>query len=393
MKRIIWGAVLLGLSCIGASAQSLDDLNIQIHGYATQGFLYTTRNNIFTTSSSEGSPAWTEGAVNLNAQPDPKLRIGAQARYFLLGNYGNSITLDWAVGDYKVNEKFGLRVGKVKTPSGLFNETQDVDTVHVWSLLPQSIYPIGSRTTLLAHYGGVAYGTFNGAQAGKFDYRIFGGMRIVPAGDGLLLAPTEAGYNYPTGSQGGIFGLTLRWHAPLPGLLLGASDSLTNQHANITYTGTAVNPGCANTCKATYITPKFESQYLFFQYEHNKIMVAGEFNHINITRYFQFSNGLVITDKSQDRRGWYGMATYKITDKLSAGIYNSSQVDPKLALGPSRYQKDWTLSGRYDLSSYIYVKAEEHFIDGTATGYDTATNAGGLKPDTKLTVFKLGVSF
>ena len=49
-------ALALALQALPGVAQSLDDLNIQIHGYATQGFLYTTQNNIFTTSSNNGSP-------------------------------------------------------------------------------------------------------------------------------------------------------------------------------------------------------------------------------------------------------------------------------------------------------------------------------------------------
>jgi len=47
MKRML---AILAVSLAGALpavSQSLDDLNIQIHGYATQGFLYTTHNNIF----------------------------------------------------------------------------------------------------------------------------------------------------------------------------------------------------------------------------------------------------------------------------------------------------------------------------------------------------------
>ena len=52
MNRLFVGAMALALGTIPAAAQSLDDLNIQIHGYATQGFLYTTQNNIFTTNSS-----------------------------------------------------------------------------------------------------------------------------------------------------------------------------------------------------------------------------------------------------------------------------------------------------------------------------------------------------
>jgi len=59
MNRLLVGALALALGTLSAKAQSLDDLNIQIHGYAAQGFLYTTHNNIFNAESSDGSPAWT----------------------------------------------------------------------------------------------------------------------------------------------------------------------------------------------------------------------------------------------------------------------------------------------------------------------------------------------
>src|ERR1035441_7660579 len=81
MKRLLVGAIVLALGAVPVMAQSLEDLNIQIHGYATQGFLYTTQNNILTTKSSDGSPAWTEAVLNVSAQPIPKLRIGVQGRY------------------------------------------------------------------------------------------------------------------------------------------------------------------------------------------------------------------------------------------------------------------------------------------------------------------------
>jgi hypothetical protein len=41
----------------------------------------------------------------------------------------------------------------------------------------------------------------------------------------------------------------------------------------------------------------------------------------------------------------------------------------------------------------VYAKAEEHFIHGTPVGRDTDLNPHGLKPDTKLTILKIGVSF
>ncbi len=102
--------------------------------------------------------------------------------------------MDWAAADYKPDERLGVRFGKVKTPSGLFNDIQDIDPSYIWSLLPQSIYPINSRNSILAHYGGVAYGTFKlGAKAGKLEYRGWGGERQIGSGDGYLLAQAEVG--------------------------------------------------------------------------------------------------------------------------------------------------------------------------------------------------------
>jgi hypothetical protein len=138
-------------------AQSLDDLNIQVHGFATQGFMYTTANNWNLAETSSGSAAWTEAVVNLTSQPQSRLRIGVQAHYFLLGQYGNQINFDWAQADYKVNDRFGFRVGKVKSPEGMLNEIQDIDSAYLWIVLPQSVYPIANRTTTLSHYGGVVY--------------------------------------------------------------------------------------------------------------------------------------------------------------------------------------------------------------------------------------------
>jgi hypothetical protein len=199
MKKILVGAIALALGA-GAHgfAQSLEDLNIQIHGYATQGFLYTTNNNILTTHSSDGSPAWTEAVLNIGAQPIPKLRIAVQGRYFLLGNFGNEITLDWAAADYKADDRFGLRFGKVKTPSGLFNDVQDIDPSYIWSLLPQSIYPISSRNSILAHYGGVAYGTLSeGGKLGKLEYRGWGANGKSPPTMAILWRKRKRGFWRP----------------------------------------------------------------------------------------------------------------------------------------------------------------------------------------------------
>jgi hypothetical protein len=386
MKRLILGILAVVLGAIPVAGQNLEDLNIQIHGYATQGFLYTTNNNILTTNSSNGSPAWTEAVVNVTAQPDPKLRVGIQARYFILGNYGNAITLDWAAADYKASDKFGVRFGKVKTPSGLFNEVQDIDPSYIWSLLPQGVYPIGSRNSLLAHYGGVVYGNLKlGEKAGKIEYRGWGGEMVIPSDDGYLLAQREVGLNFPNGIYGPMLGAALHWKTPLAGLMLGASDTKYMQLKNTITAGNGALSG-------TQTIESFNQPFYYAKYEKNKIMVAGEYSRLPIGLVVQFPVGPPSPLRS-DTHSWYGMASYKVTEKFTAGLYQSQSHNHGDPLGPGRYSKDWTVSGRYDFNQYLYAKAEQHFIDGTTLDYDMDMNPNGLKPDTRLTILKIGVSF
>ena len=394
MKKFLIAAMMMAFGMASASAQSLEDLNLQIHGYATQGLLYTTQNNILTTGSSDGSPAWSEAVINVGTQPISKLRIGVQARYFLLGNLGNAITLDWASADYKENDHFGVRFGKVKTPSSLFNETQDIDPSYIWSLMPQGIYPIVSRNSLLAHYGGVVYGSFAlGQKLGKLEYRGWGGERVIGSSDGYLLADAEKGIVAPNGVSGTTYGAGLRWKTPLPGLTAGTAlaenntktGSITDTRANgMAYTGNMVRTG--------FFSPDF-----FAQYEKNRVMVAAEFARKPYSEILTLTSGPApipaIPTTTTDQRLWYAMASYRVTDKFSAGMYHSQYFNRAAALGPGRFSKDWALSCRYDFNQFVYAKAEQHFIDGTAVGYDKTLNPNGLKPDTRLTILKIGVSF
>lgn len=390
MNRVLTCTLALALGAAPAFAQSLEDLNIQIHGYATQGFLYTTQNNIFSANSSNGSPAWTEAVLNVTAQPAPKLRVAAQTRYFLLGNYGDggSITLDWASADYKVNDKFGVRFGKVKTPWGLFNEIQDIDPAYIWSLLPQGIYPLDNREAYLTHYGGVVYGTLNLHTAGKLEYRGWGGEGYYPSGDGYFVNQAQAGYSLPDDVHGPLLGGALHWRTPFTGLMIGASDLRDNAWSAVqNFTNTQ------GVFTGSYQLPANSQPNYFAKFEKGKVVVAVEYqrgwgNEINA---FPTDPPAAYSVRNDDR-SIYAMATYKLTAKLTAGIYNSQNSDHQATLGPGRYQKDWAISGRYDFNAFLYAKAEQHFIDGDGLGYDTQLNPN-LQPNTRLTAFKVGVSF
>ena len=379
--------VLAGVALLGSgNAQSLEDLNIQIHGYATQGFLYSTRNNFLTTNSSDGSAAWTEAVVNVSAVPVPKLRVAVQARYSLIGTVGNAVTLDYASAEYKVNDRLEVRFGKVKTPSGLLNEVQDIDPAYLWSLLPQSVYPILSRNSSLAEFGGVVHGTIPlGERLGKLEYSGWSGITELAADDGYFTVEHNNGIALPNGYSAGAEGAGLRWRTPIAGLIVGAYDQRNNAA-----TAPATLGGGAFTGVDTIRVFNIPDYYA--RYERSRWMIAGEWSRVAPGIVFSFVHGPTIPVPI-DTRVWYGMASYKVTEKLTAGVYDSQFFNRAAALGPSRFSKDWVLSGRYDFSEYVYLKAEQHFIDGTAIGYSTANNTGRLQPDTRLSILKIGVVF
>ncbi len=368
------------------AAQSLEELNVQIHGYATQGFLYTSQNNILTTNSSGGSAAWTEAVVNLSAMPMPKLRVAVQARYSLIGTVGNTVTLDYASAEYKWNDKFLVRFGKVKTPSGLWNEVQDIDPSYLWSLLPQSVYPILSRNSSLAQYGGVVHGTIPlGERLGKVEYTGWGGLTELAADDGYFTIEHNNGIALPSGFSVGTEGAGLRWKTPIAGLIVGAND----QRNNATTAPATLGGGAFTGIDTERV---FHWPDYYARYEHSRFMVAGEWARLDPGIVFSFVKGPTIP-VAVDTRAWYGMVSYKVTEKLTAGLYDSQFFNRGAALGPGRFSKDWAVSGRYDFSEFVYVKAEQHFIDGTGIGYSNANNSGGLQPDTRLSILKIGVVF
>ena len=379
MNRLLVGAMALALGGIPLAAQSLDDLNIQIHGYAAQGFLYTTHNNIFYANSSDGSPAWTEAVVNVTAQPNSKLRVGVQARYYLLGDSGNAITLDWAAGDYKVNDRLGVRFGKVKTPWGLFNETQDIDPSYMWALLPQNIYDVTTRNADLSHYGGVVYGTLKfDPKIGKLEYRAWGGEAVIPTDDGQFSDVVATGNGPRNPFTYVIYGGAIHWMMPITGVMIGASDTKANR-ASIALAGGSESFAAWNNLS------------YFAKYEKNKAMIAYEWNR-QASPGALYLTGQPASSTSSDPRAWYGMASYKLANKLSAGVYDSQVIDHDQPLGPDRYTKDWAISARFDVSGFIYLKAEQHFIAGTSLSFESADNPV-LHPTSRLTALRVGVSF
>jgi hypothetical protein len=359
--------------------------NVQIHGFVTQGLLYSSNNNLFTMPSSNGSAQWTDVGVSLSDSLSDKLRVGIQLHAYQFGELGGpNLQIDWVTGDYRASDKVRFSVGKVKTVYGLFNDTQDVDTVHLWALLPDGMYANDNKSFDLAHYGADFYGAMPiGKKWGTFSYRGYVGYRPLDLNGGYAKLIAQSIGSAFTGGGSNVFGGDLRWETPLKGLLVGLSSITTGLN------GTAPT--------GSFHIPYATTPVPYAKFERGKFMAAGEYKR-NAAAFDLTLNlpggGTFLAPSKYDLRTWYVMSSYQILKKLRVGGYYSHYVNGgKDQSLPINFSKEWTISGRYDFNTHFYAKLEEHFINGTAVGYYTSTNPNGLKPKTNALAARIGFTF
>jgi hypothetical protein len=139
----------------------------QAHGFASQGYTYTTGNNFFGNSQENGSFDFREIGVNVSGHPYPNLLIAAQGLFRDAGGSDNDdFRLDFANLDYRLpldeHATVGVRLGRVKNPFGLYNETRDVVWTRPGVTLPQSVYldALALRQAMISSDGGLVYGRY-----------------------------------------------------------------------------------------------------------------------------------------------------------------------------------------------------------------------------------------
>lgn len=378
MIRRLLLLLLLGLGSVHLAAQNLEDL--QIHGFATQGFLYSSHNNYLTMPSSKGSLEWTEGAISVNDPLSDNLRVGMQLHMYQMGQIGGpNVLIDWASGDYKFWDQLGVRAGKVKIPAGLYNDSQDVDSLFLWVLLPQSMYPDDNRDFDLAVLGGEVYGKQAlGTRQGTVQYVGYYGESTLDSNGGYMLQLQQFGLFFSSPPSGKCYGGDLRWATPWRGLLVGASAE------SQALDGTAPQG-------SLHMAPNFFPAY-YAEWRWRKASFEGEYWRTPLRPVVTI--GPDVMPITVDSRAWYAMASYQLTKKLQAGTYYSHDVNKaaKTSL-PENYSKDWVISERYNFNQYFYGKVEGHFLHGTGLGYSTNTNPNGLEPNSNMLAARVGFAF
>lgn len=382
------------------------DRTVQIHGFASQGFVYTDANNWLTMHSSHGSGAFTDFGANISMQVTDKFRIGAQVYDRNLGNLGEwHPSVDWAFGDYRFRSWLGIRAGKVKTVLGLYNDTEDLDFLHTFALLPQSVYPTDLRDTTIAHEGGDIYGSISPKRRfGRISYTVYAGHHNDTIYGGYAYITSAYGVNRPRYS-GLQYGADVRWNTPLRGVLIGASRRNEDNRGK----GTLTNPlvGAGTVPYAVVTKPVWTNQF-YSQYAWGKLQIEGEYRRY---LYHLVANvGLLAT--TVKTQGWYVSGAYRVRKRIVVGSYYSRYSITRVSTGPiaalfpdqtdtglpANHVYDKVITGRVDLNRFWNVKIEGHFMNGYGAstfpdGFYPQVNPAGFQSNTNALVLKTSVNF
>lgn len=381
-------AIVFALSPVVAAAQDLvaapdvDPLALQVHGFVSQGFLFTTDNN-YLAESERGSFEFTEVGLNFTQPLTDELRAGVQLFARDLGPLGNySIKADWFYLDYRYANWLGLRAGRVKLPFGLYNEVNDIDQARVPVLLPQSIYPVQNRDFLLAQTGVELYGYVELAAAGALDYRLYGGTIFLETD----LAPGTP-YEIERLNIPYVAGGRVLWETPLRGLRAGGTVQFLRLDADLLYDMAAFDP----LVMAGDLPASFDGRVsaelpvlmwvASIEYAVDDLLLAAEYSRWNVDT--ESSEPMLFPESDSTQERLYGMAAYRINAWFEPGLYYSlyfRDVDERE--GREQQQHDVALTLRFDINNHWLVKLEGHYLNGTAA-LSAALNDGTPPSDLK----------
>lgn len=384
--------LLVGASASPSLAQSFKvaEKEVQVHGFVQQGFNVTDENNFLTMDTSGGSAAMTDAAVNLSSNLTRKLRVGAQVYARNIGELGNgSLEVDWAFADFKFADGFGVRGGKMKTMLGLFSDTQDMEFLYTWALLPQGLYPLDLRSVTIAHIGADVYGNVKLGKAGSLAYTGYVGKIQDDDQGGYRYGVQDSGLGFLTGlnSRGG--GFDARWTTPVNGLMTGYSFTQTKDNVDL-----VVN---AMLMPFTVTSDPARRQALYADYQGSRVRLSGE-----LRREFTVLNlePAVFPRSETPSRAWFAAVSYRLFEKLEVGSYHSNFVyNANLpSSDANNHIYDTAVSSRLDLNRFWNVKVEGHFIDGNgnsalARGFYRRNNLSGFSQKTRMLVIRTGLNF
>ncbi len=350
---------------------------VDLHGFVSQGFLYSSDYNYLADDSKNGSFKFSEAGVNAAFNPFARTHIAAQGFLFDTGNVGQYHPfLDYASIDYTVNDQFGLRAGRIRRPAGIYNAIQDIDLARTFVLLPQGMYDARWRDWSAGLDGGDIFGNISLKKAGSVSYEFYGGL-VNMADNGGVARYAENGLPpSPVGQFDGIgatpvVGGQLWYNTPLDGLRLGASLAFMD---GFSYDVTVIPPYGPGTIhsEGNVILQQYSAEYSIknwtFQAEYSTYDFTGN-------RFAPAYGNANIGATGDNPATWYVAASYRFNKYFESGVYYTQFRDYSTdSANPDGHQNDLALCLRVDPKDWWTFKIEGHYIEGTGLLRDSSHN-------------------
>ena len=402
VRRALCYYLYLAFMFIISNAYALKYENIHIHGFISQGYMFSDRNN-YLANTNGGTFEFNDAAINFSRQFYPNFHIGCQLYSRDIGDVGNNkIELDWAFADYRMSDLIGFRLGKIKIPHGLYNETRDIDMLRTLIFLPPVYYDI-SRSTINALNGIDIYGNYQFETIGNVEYQILNGAKRIETDSGWTRYMERRGMdiiNFDTGYAGCS---KLTWYPNIEGLRLGITGIYFDIDADAEINKFPLPPQYHIAGPdLKYQLNEFKILVNYIEYTFREIIFAAE--------YMTFRGDLIIKSMAPDLQPivfeipiktdtFYMSMTYRLTDFLEIGGYyavfwpDSSDKNGKI-LQPNYlgWHKETALCLRFDITDSLTFKTETHLIDGGAL-FMPQDNPEGIDQRTALFLLKFSLSF
>jgi len=342
-----------------------DKSELSVHGFISQGFIQSTRNNFIPTSTN-GSTEFAEAGLTMNKQLGSNLRAGLQLFARDFGRTGGyEAKFDWFLLDYRWRDWLGFRAGRIKLPFGLYNDSSDIDSARNSVLLPQSVYPINNRDYLLAQTGFEIYGITSLPSAGSLEYRLYRGTIQLEANSAPGAAFEVASIDVPY-----VHGGRLTWETPLSGLRIGSS------YQNLQLNSDVYVPSLTKT-----VTAKLHVDMAVgsIEYTTRNFQFASEYSKWWLNLDSNDTAAFPSTAVTNER--YYAMASFRAKEWLHPGLsYSVTYPNVELRDSHKDYLKDSSVFLRLDINPSWIFKIEAHFMNGTA-GLNSSINNGKATRD------------
>ena len=360
---------------LSASYQLSSNKHVQIHGFASQAYIYTDNNNFFGNSSDNGSLDFRELGLNASFQAWKKLHTAVQILSRRAGEFDSGkIKLDFAIADYRIKQtslySVGIRAGRVKNPFGFYNDTRDVSFTRSGIILPQSIYFERTRDLSISSDGVQLYG-HRDIHQGSLQLQLFAAMpRVEDENTELAVLSNDRPGEF-TGEPSYLARLLFKTHDTK------FKIALSNVVLNMNY-----EPAQSETGFNGDASLQFHLSILSLQFNHRQWSITGEY----ARRKLHFKNmfvGYVPPFLSETTgESYYLQLSYhfnfhwKLITRYDVLYQNKNDKDGNeyannlAALGitkpaHSRFAKDMTIGMQWSINTSWMLQFELHVINGT----------------------------